>query len=113
MTTLSHHALGLRHPLAGIVHRLSRWLGSRSSITRQPVEWSVSLANEEAHVLTHFNGGSIQCTEGSVWLTHDGDCRDVLLEAGQLHVSDRNSRLVIYAIVPSAVRLVQPAALAI
>jgi len=46
-------------------------------------------------VLINFNGGSIQCTGGCVWLTHDGDCRDVLLEAGQLHVSDRNSRLAI------------------
>lgn len=25
-----------------------------------------------------FRGGLIECTEGVVWLTHDGDCRDAL-----------------------------------
>lgn len=110
MNTLSHHAREFSHPLAGIAHRLSRRLGSRSSVSRPPAASSVSLAKKEVHVLIDFNGGSIQCTGGCVWLTHDGDCRDVLLEAGQLHVSDRDSRLVIYALEPSAVRLVRPAA---
>ena len=47
--------------------------------------------------MTGFQGGWIECTEGCVWLTHDGDCRDVLLAAGQSHMADRDSRLLIYA----------------
>jgi hypothetical protein len=48
----------------------------------------------------------IECIEGCVWLTHDGDCRDVMLETGHAHVADRASRLVICALTKSSIRLV-------
>jgi hypothetical protein len=111
MTTVSHPAFELSHPFAGVSHRLSRWLSSRFVPTRQPATSSVSLAAREIHAVTSFQGGWIECTEGCVWLTHDGDCRDVLLEAGQSHMADRDSRLLIYAMGSSVVRLVPPSAL--
>jgi hypothetical protein len=108
MTSLSRHAFETGRPRTGMGHWTSLWLGSRSTASHPPRAWSVALANEEVQVLTDFLGGSIGCIAGCVWLTYDGDCRDVLLEPGQLHVSDRSSRLVIFAMEPSAVRLVPP-----
>jgi len=105
MNTASHPAFELDHALSWATHRLGRWLELRAAPHRMPAASSIALAHHEFHAITGFRGGSIECTEGSVWLTHDGDCRDVCLQAGQSHVADRGSRLVIYAMAPSAVRL--------
>jgi DUF2917 family protein len=111
MTTVSHPALELSRPFAKLSHRLSGWLDSRSAPTRQLAATSISLFAREIHRVTSFRGGCVECTEGCVWLTHDGDCRDVLLEAGQSHFADRDSPLLIYAMASSALRLVPPVAL--
>jgi hypothetical protein len=110
-TTASHPAFELSHSFAGVSRLLGRWLVSRPVPARHTAASIVSLAHHEIHAVTSFQGGSIECTEGCVWLTHDGDCRDVLLEAGQSHLADRGSRLVIYAMASSAVRLLPRAAL--
>jgi hypothetical protein len=105
MTTASHPAFELNHSVSGLAHRLSRWLEARSAPTRASTASSIALAHHGTHSIASFQGGCIECTEGCVWLTHDGDCRDVCLQAGQSHVADRDCRLVIYAMAPSAVRL--------
>lgn len=112
MTTATHPALELNHSFSGGYRLLSRWFGVRlnPNPARQLAGSNVSLACNEMHVVTRFQGGSIACTQGCVWLTHDGDCRDVVLESGQQHVADRDSRLVIYAIATSGIRLIPPAA---
>jgi hypothetical protein len=43
-------------------------------------------------------GQTVRCVEGCVWLTFDGDSRDVVLEAGSEHRCDRNARLLVQAI---------------
>ena len=111
MTTLPLPAFEPGHPLEGIFRRLNLWLDLRLVPTRKSTASDISLAYRGIHALTSFRGGRIECTEGSVWLTHDGDCRDVVLEAGQSHMADRDSRLVIYALSSSAVRLVSSVAL--
>lgn len=111
MTTVPLPAFELGHPFKGVFHRLSRWLDLRLAPTRQSPASDISLAYRGIHAVTSFRGGRIECTEGSVWLTHDGDCRDVVLEAGQSHWTDRDSRLVIYALSSAAVRLTSAVAL--
>lgn len=110
MITASHPSFEPSHFFAAGFRLLSRSLDPRLARALQPAASVVSLSREQIHAVMSFQGGSIECTEGCVWLTHDGDCRDVLLEAGQSHVADRASRLVIYAMAPSAVRLVPRAA---
>jgi hypothetical protein len=105
MTTVSHPAFELNHSASGLAHRLSRWLESRAVLGRVAGASSIALAHHAIHSIARFQGGSIECTEGCVWLTHDGDCRDVCLQAGQSHVADRDTRLMIHAMAPSAVRL--------
>ena len=111
MTNVPLPAFELGHPFEGIFRRLSRLLDLRLAPTRKPTATDISLAHGGLHAVTRFRGGRIECTEGAVWLTHDGDCRDVVLAAGQSHMVDRDSRLVIYALSSSAVRIASAVAL--
>jgi hypothetical protein len=43
-------------------------------------------------------GQTVRCLQGSVWLTFDGDRRDVVLSAGAVHRCDRNSLLLVTAV---------------
>ena len=104
MTTFPRPAL-LGNPLKGVFHRMSGWLDRRLAPPRQSTTADISLSYGEFHAVKSFRGGRIECTDGTVWLTHDGDCKDVVLEAGQSHLADRDSRLVIYALSSSVVRL--------
>jgi hypothetical protein len=52
-----------------------------------------------------LRGARITCERGCVWLTHDGDVRDIVLAAGDSHVVDRDSRLIVFALEPARVRL--------
>ena len=44
--------------------------------------------------LGNAQGLTITCTRGAIWLTHDGDPKDVVLEAGQSHAVTRAARLI-------------------
>lgn len=50
----------------------------------------------EAGVLT------LHCRSGSVWITHDGDPRDVVLQPNQSHRVDRGARLTVHAMAGDA-----------
>jgi hypothetical protein len=43
-------------------------------------------------------GQTVACLDGSVWITFDGDCRDVILSAGSQLVCDRNTTLMVQAL---------------
>jgi hypothetical protein len=47
----------------------------------------------------------IACLRGSLWITHDGDPKDVVLEAGQSYRSDRRARMLIQALEDAYVRV--------
>ena len=49
---------------------------------------------------------TVVCETGTVWLTHDGQAKDVILEAGQSHCCDSNARLGIHALAGSTVTTV-------
>jgi hypothetical protein len=42
-----------------------------------------------------------QCVRGSVWITHIGDGRDVVVEAGTTFVGDRDAPMFIQALAPT------------
>ena len=54
-------------------------------------------------------GVTIECLDGSIWVTLDGDSRDVVLGAGQSFVVDRNHRTLLQALDAARVRLIEPA----
>lgn len=43
-------------------------------------------------------GQEIFCIDGALWITHDGDPKDHVVDAGHGHVADRATRLVVYAL---------------
>ncbi len=47
----------------------------------------------------------VQCVQGTLWLTFDGEPQDVVLEAGQSLVCPHGSRLAIHALAPSCVQV--------
>jgi hypothetical protein len=52
-------------------------------------------------------GVTVECIYGSLWLTHDGDCKDIILEAGQRYSSATRARLLVHALDTARVRLVR------
>jgi hypothetical protein len=105
MSTISSPTIDGNHHLPNVVHGWAGQLRASLAKARRIGPASVCLARHETRYLTGFRGSSIACLEGCLWLTHDGDCRDIVLEAGQSHVADRDSRLAIHALAPSTVRL--------
>lgn len=51
-------------------------------------------------------GCRIDCLEGTLWITQDGDPRDIVLMAGEYHVADRCPRLIVQALESGVVRVV-------
>ncbi len=47
----------------------------------------------------------VECLGGSVWITLDGDIKDIILDAGQNYQAERNSRMLIYALTGASLRL--------
>ena len=57
------------------------------------------------------NGARITCRSGSVWITRDGDAKDIVLERGQTFQSTRGDGIVIYALHDADIDVVEsPAA---
>ena len=53
-------------------------------------------------------GSSVQAVSGAVWLTQDGDLRDIVLEAGQRFVIDRPATTLLSALGDAAIRIEPP-----
>jgi hypothetical protein len=50
--------------------------------------------------------GTIQCLDGRIWVTHEGDSRDVVLSAGRSFAPSRSGRVVVQALSAARVRLI-------
>lgn len=57
----------------------------------------------------HPRGWVVGCEAGTLWLTFDGDARDIVLEAGQTHRCESDRRLAINALDAALLQL-RPAA---
>jgi hypothetical protein len=55
--------------------------------------------------LGNAEGRTVTCTLGTLWLTHDGDCKDVVIEAGQSHAVTRPQRLIVQALEDAVLQL--------
>lgn len=66
-----------------------------------------ALAKNSMLTVLQPQGRVIECLEGCVWITQDGDVRDVVIAGGQSFCPDRSQRTLIHAFEPSRVRVVQ------
>ena len=60
----------------------------------RPARPAHTLPNKSILDLGNAQGLTLTCMKGSIWLTHDGDPKDVVLEAGQSHAVTRSARLI-------------------
>lgn len=49
-------------------------------------------------------GSSIECLAGALWITHDGNPKDIVLEAGQRYIVDHRSTMLVHALTDSVFR---------
>jgi hypothetical protein len=73
-----------------------------------PTPVCMSLRARHLLEVPQAQGVRIGCTRGSLWITVDGDPRDVVLEAGESFVGERPGRMLVYALSPSSLSM-QPA----
>ena len=76
------------------------------------IEFSASgilLAPGQLLNLEHAAGTRIASRGGSVWITQDGDPRDIVLGAGEAFELDRDSPVIVQAIENAVVTLEEPA----
>ena len=55
-------------------------------------------------------GATAALDKGCVWITMDGDRRDIMLGAGESWTVERNGRTLVQAEAPSTLRIAEPAA---
>lgn len=76
----------------------------------EPARNAIRLGQDEILRIDGGKGSTVRCEEGALWLTQDGDLRDLFLEAGQHYALDRAGPALISAY-RGPVRLrVEPAA---
>lgn len=91
--------------LLTLLSRLARPARPRPlrAIAPQPLERAAT------RWVPHPRGWIVGCEAGTLWLTFDGDARDIVLEAGQTHRCECDRRLAIHALDAALLHL-RPAA---
>jgi hypothetical protein len=69
---------------------------------------NISLGARHAMSLNDAVGAEVACVTGQVWLTMDGDRRDIFLAPGEAHSIERAGLTLINAIEPSVVHVELP-----
>lgn len=46
------------------------------------------------------------CLEGTLWITHDGSGKDIVIEAGERYIASNSARMLVHALEYSQLRLV-------
>ena len=78
-------------------------LRSAPRVTRR---FAIEIDQGEAHVFENVDGSfSVRCARGSVWITHDGDPKDVILVGGEYYRAERDDPMHLFALAPSVVEL--------
>jgi hypothetical protein len=64
-----------------------------------------ALARRQVLVLNSAEAQRVECVSGSLWITQDGDCKDIVLEAGQYHETPCGGRMLAYAFEDAVLRV--------
>jgi hypothetical protein len=65
----------------------------------------ISLKARGVHRIANGRGLRITCFKGPVWVTQQGDERDIILAAGQSFVLDRKGAALVYALKDAAIHV--------
>lgn len=100
------HALQTLRP--GTLVTLLARLASPMPAKHVPAMTPLALGRAATRWLRRPRGWVVDCEAGTLWLTHDGEPRDIVLEAGQSHRCDHDGRLAIHALDDARLRLRPP-----
>jgi len=106
--TLDAAASVSANPLPGILRALCAALLGRPAASSRASHPVHELPSGRTLVLCAPLGQRMECVDGCVWITLDGDPRDIVLEAGQTFTADRNQRALIHALEASLLRVTRP-----
>jgi hypothetical protein len=91
----------LRHPHSPL--HLDLHVGQRPRVTRRFV---AELGKGEARHFERVDASvMVRCVSGSLWLTHDGDPKDVILHAREGYRAEREDALHIFALQASVLEI--------
>lgn len=76
----------------------------RASITPSPQALQ-QLQKGATLVLPEPLGVQLAVVRGDVWITHDGDCKDVVLASGERYTSERPARMLVHCLADATVLL--------
>lgn len=68
-----------------------------------PAHFEINLSRQAMFSLADAAGVRFAVDHGSVWITLDGDSRDVVVEAGHAFTTQEHRRALVYALAPSRV----------
>jgi len=75
-------------------------------VPRVTRRFAVELDQGEAHVFEGVDASfAVRCSSGSVWITHDGDPKDVILIGGETYRAQREDPLHVFALSPSLLEI--------
>ncbi len=103
--------LAISSPFGAAAHSLASLFLWRARSDSRPQQAALTPANTQTLqkgallVVLDPLQHRVECLGGSVWITHDGDIKDIILDAGQNYQAERNSRMVIYALTGASLRL--------
>ena len=69
---------------------------------------ALTLERNAVLAFDHARRARILCTYGALWITLDDDPRDIILAAGESFVVDRDARVLVTAVRPSSLLLLDP-----
>ncbi|MBK6009509.1 DUF2917 domain-containing protein [Ramlibacter ginsenosidimutans] len=94
--------LGVGSHLVGgsaVVGLGSRLIGRRAARPRVTRWFAARVRKGDTRVVEAPAGSvTVHCREGEVWITHDGDPRDVLLEARESYAAGLRNRMSVHAL---------------
>lgn len=77
-----------------------------------PVSWTIpaaqgarSIDKGATLVVPQAAGTIVTCSRGCLWITHDGDVKDIVISAGESYRSARASRMLVYGLEASSALL--------
>jgi hypothetical protein len=69
----------------------------------RPNATPVCLADDQILSLTEARGWTVECRRGRLWITQDGDPRDIFIGAGERFTFDRDTPVLVSALGESTV----------
>ena len=99
----------LLNPEVRLTGAAARLLGGRetvgSALAMPPPAPPLRLRRQAIFAVEHPLGKQLRCIVGALWVTHDGDPKDILVTVGEIYRVDRCARMLVAALEDSELEI--------